>query len=72
MPGHSRAMLVVVDLSCDHNLTVTWGNQTRIAVKFDGPEGSRRMESRSKVLEKEKGSQVGVEVETVLQTEGIF
>lgn len=27
------------------------------------------METRSKVLEKEKGSQVGVEVETVLQTD---
>lgn len=27
---------------------------------------SRRMETRSEILEKEKGSQVGVEVETVL------
>lgn len=47
-------------------------NWRGIAIKFDGPEESRRMGSRSKVLEKEKSSQVGVEVETVLQTKGIF
>lgn len=33
---------------------------------------SRRMETKSEILEKEKGSQVGVEVETVLHRRNIL